>query len=47
MFKSRCFSHAKSVFTHDTRTDCCTRIRYPPFTDCTAMLMGKVMGKAY
>ena len=42
-----CFSHQKSVFDHDTRTDCCTRFRYPPFTPFARMVLSKLMGKGW
>ena len=42
-----CFSHAKSVFDHDTATDCCTRFRYPPFTSFAERILSKLMGKGW
>lgn len=42
-----CFSHSKSVFDHDTMTDCCTRFRYPPFTSFAESILSKLMGRSW
>jgi acyl-CoA reductase-like NAD-dependent aldehyde dehydrogenase len=42
-----CFSHCKSVYSHDTMTDGLTWFRYLPFTGFTETVMGLVMGKSW